>query len=625
MHISIPDTEELTETKGSRSGQPLRFLVYNIHINGTYHCSARYSVLAKLHERLKREFGAGCLETFPGKSFFYMKPDQAHHRRWMLQRWIQKISQQPRIVQGETFQTFLLNAQKEVQKGPEEDVSLEVFLVNGKSVKVDITSTDQTEDVLETVCAVIGLTSDLTYFFSLYLVKDVTGKEVIRSLQDFESPFISLKRAKEQEDHYIMLKKAYWDMSLDAQLYRDPIALNLLYIQAISDIKNNLIDVDDPEISAKLDAFRAAKDRQAFMRLARSLPGYGFALFGDCSSNHPDENEETKMQCRLGRGELVLTEKATNKEHHFLVQRMRCWRTYTTEEGVEMEFEYYFDPDMTWVRILADNTIHLAMCLQSMVEEMLRLRDGKEIKKPSDRVGKFKPRRQTNKPADLTFLTSDTSASATPTTEDAPVSPTKKPPSVTLSDLLGRVKTKEESDDDEELDFEQIMRPAISEEQLDGPTNGTTATNGTTHHDDDDDDDDYFSSVFSYYRYLDSPIKRSKCLYDDDDDDIDRRFLYFDKPTKCLYDDNDDDDDDDAGDEQLVWHRTDKATPKKLDEPSHRVLDDVYRKWCKANKPKKTLQALIRNIPFQINFATSQMWKSKDPSKIFQIKRLPPN
>lgn len=40
---------------------------------------------------------------------------------------------------------------QEVQKGPEEDVQLEIFLVNGKSIKVDIVSTDQTDDVLETV------------------------------------------------------------------------------------------------------------------------------------------------------------------------------------------------------------------------------------------------------------------------------------------------------------------------------------------------------------------------------------------------------------------------------------------------------------------------------------------
>lgn len=126
-------------------------MAYNIHINGTYHCSARYSALSALHDKLKREFGAGCLEQFPGKSFFYMRPDQAHYRRLCLQRWIQKIAQQPLVRDSVTFQTFLLNSQKEVQKGPEEDVQLEIFLVNGKSVNVDIVSTDQTDDVLETV------------------------------------------------------------------------------------------------------------------------------------------------------------------------------------------------------------------------------------------------------------------------------------------------------------------------------------------------------------------------------------------------------------------------------------------------------------------------------------------
>lgn len=36
-------------------------------------------------------------------------------------------------------------------RSPEEDAQLEIFLVNGKSVTVDILSTDQTDDVLEAV------------------------------------------------------------------------------------------------------------------------------------------------------------------------------------------------------------------------------------------------------------------------------------------------------------------------------------------------------------------------------------------------------------------------------------------------------------------------------------------
>ena len=45
----------------------------------------------------------------------------------------------------------------------------------------------------------IGLQSQLTYYFGLYLVEDVTGKVVVRKLQDFESPYISLKRAEDSQ------------------------------------------------------------------------------------------------------------------------------------------------------------------------------------------------------------------------------------------------------------------------------------------------------------------------------------------------------------------------------------------------------------------------------------------
>lgn len=96
-----------------------------------------------------------------------------------------------------------------MQRGPDEDVQLEIFLVNGKSVKVDIVSTDQTDDVLETAISVIGLDSELTYYFGLYLVEDVSGKVTIRALQGFESPYFSLQRAA--PGHKLQLRRAYWN------------------------------------------------------------------------------------------------------------------------------------------------------------------------------------------------------------------------------------------------------------------------------------------------------------------------------------------------------------------------------------------------------------------------------
>jgi hypothetical protein len=81
-----------------------------------------------------------------------MRPEESAQRRKLLEKFLQNIARNPHIVKGSTFQNFLLNAQSEVQRDPEENVQLEVYLPNGKSLTVDILSTNQTDDVLETVC-----------------------------------------------------------------------------------------------------------------------------------------------------------------------------------------------------------------------------------------------------------------------------------------------------------------------------------------------------------------------------------------------------------------------------------------------------------------------------------------
>ena len=169
-------------------------------------------------------------------------------------------------------------------------------------------------------------------------------------------------------------------------------------------------------VADDLANFRAQKDRKAFLGIARKMKGYGTVQFGQAASNVPREG--STVTCALGQEVFFIVE-GNGKEHAFFVPRIRCWRTYTIDEGVEMEFEYYFDPApgqkegrMGWVKLVSSATIHMAMCLQQLVEEMIRLKKSQPVKKPSDRVGKFKPRRQTNKPTDLSFLTSDAGESA---------------------------------------------------------------------------------------------------------------------------------------------------------------------------------------------------------------------
>ena len=49
---------------------------------------------------------------------------------------------------------------------------VEVFLVNGKSVKVEVGAFDRTDQVLEKVASEIQLPPKLTYYFGLFLEKE---------------------------------------------------------------------------------------------------------------------------------------------------------------------------------------------------------------------------------------------------------------------------------------------------------------------------------------------------------------------------------------------------------------------------------------------------------------------
>ena len=68
---------------------------------------------------------------------------------------------------------------------------------------------------------------------------------------------------------------------------------------------------------------------------------------------------------------------------------MRCWRIMKGEsadqvgmmkaEGskLELSFEYLVTPEtLEWVRLVSGQAILMSMCLQSMVEELVRIRCG---------------------------------------------------------------------------------------------------------------------------------------------------------------------------------------------------------------------------------------------------------
>ena len=400
MHFSIPETEELGDTKAKS------YTGYSLHINGVYHCLVRYRQLHSLHEQLKREFHANTLPTFPPKKLFNLTEKEVEDRRLCLEKYMQLISQDPRVSNSQTFNTFLLAAQKETRRERTENISLDVFLMNEHKVTVSVTTTEQTDVVLDQVCAQLNIPEDFVSCFSLFLIRrdddgDIT---VLRKLQDFESPYISQKALSANINNEnmgpikIVLRKSSWDSSVDDGLLAEQATLNLLYIQTVADLERDWI-VTSAETKQQLALMQARGSKRQFMEVARTLKFYGYLVFRPCITDHPEPH--TRVTVAIGKSVLnmrILSPSGETKEVCFKITRMRCWRimrgesTTTTgnqvgllqSEGskLELSFEYLVTPDtLEWVTVVSSQSILMSMCLQSMVEELVRIRAGE--KEPS--------------------------------------------------------------------------------------------------------------------------------------------------------------------------------------------------------------------------------------------------
>ncbi|XP_005096824.1 sorting nexin-17 isoform X2 [Aplysia californica] len=395
MHFSIPDTEEVKE--GSTS-----YTIYNIYVNGVFHCKARYKQMRLFHDELKKEFGALALPEFPKKKLLALSAVEIEQRRVMLERYIQLVSQDPQMGNSSVFNTFLLTAQQESQIEEAERVSLDTFLMNGHKITISLMSTDQTEDVLEAVAQQIEIPDDFVHYFGLFLVrKEEDGdNSIVRRLQEFESPFLSLKAASKAGVHRIVLRKGYWDASYDDDLLDNKVTMNLLYVQANSDLDRQWVLATREQL-AHLGNLRKKGSKREFLRLARTLKYYGYMQFKPCVTDYPQAG--TRVIVASGQRELNFRVQVDGliKEGSFKITRMRCWRITTVypnadenspksssqESQLELSFEYLMSRDhLQWISIISDQAMLMSMCLQNMVDELIMKKQGKRFKKPQDRL-----------------------------------------------------------------------------------------------------------------------------------------------------------------------------------------------------------------------------------------------
>ncbi|CAK1540195.1 unnamed protein product [Leptosia nina] len=414
MHFSIPDLQQYRDDNG------LTYTGYNIHIDGFFHCTARFKQLLSLHEQLQAQYPFLKLPQFPPKKLF-LTSSQLEERRVLLEKYIQLVGQNPVLSTSGILMTFLLSAQQETHNIKVHVVDIEISLMNGYRIPLSVSSTDTSSTVLEIACNYVNLPKHLTKFFSLYLfnwsfAKD--GQPSLKKLEDFESPYISQKHVR--PDDKIVLRKSYWDPCYDSDLIQDRVSIDLLYLQIIEDIDLGWITVDS-ETREALASFETKKQKKEYIELARTVRQYGRIPAGEATTEAVNIGEMggtmIRVHVSLASKELTLTS-VTNPchEQRYKVTRMRCWRITTLHsidrqinghsslleepsKNFELSFEYLLSKDnLVWVTLKTENAIFISVCLQSIVDELMRQKNGE---------GPTSPR---CKRASLTYLRRDGSS-----------------------------------------------------------------------------------------------------------------------------------------------------------------------------------------------------------------------
>lgn len=137
---------------------------------------------------------------------------------------------------------------------------------------------------------------------------------IIRPLQDFECPYISVERYRQTAeggvdtggDYKIQLRKAFWDTALDKDFLGDEVTTNLVYIQAVEDVRLKHLDMTD-EHREQLAQYRESGEKAKFVELCGEIPGYCFYRWKHVLIDYPDKDTKVRHISRSSNPRTFLT------------------------------------------------------------------------------------------------------------------------------------------------------------------------------------------------------------------------------------------------------------------------------------------------------------------------------
>ncbi|CAL36496.1 PX domain-containing protein [Caenorhabditis elegans] len=390
IHVDVPDTKTLVE----RSDGITKYTAYNIHINGWYHGSVRFSHLYEFAELIKQKFSQRYKgPEFPAKKLFKLDPKAIDERRQKITKYFQALVQHPEVARHYLVEKKLLGFQIDSFRATSQYVTLDVFLGNGEKTTIKCLVSDSTLEIMKIICEKLGFKNkdQFIYHFGLFMAKgrdptnacySVTTENfnplLTRFLRNFEAPFVSLSTANQKYNenghyHFLCLRKLIWDSRVEEPLLDDGNFVELLYKQAMQDYKNGHMDPVKEDLDSKLKSCMARNDSKMFLRTCHQLSTYSYEIMSPCSCDYPKPG--TPCEIKFGRRQIIMTtrdETGKPKPSIFRATRIRVWRITQVMDKISFQFEYLMAKDtFEWITLDTDQSILMSLLLQSIGSEIL--------------------------------------------------------------------------------------------------------------------------------------------------------------------------------------------------------------------------------------------------------------
>ncbi|XP_068094496.1 sorting nexin-31 [Hyperolius riggenbachi] len=394
MHVSIPVTEELLDTLGGR------YVLYSVYLEGFLLFKVRYKDLHFWDEQMQRIFGSS-LPIFPPKYLLAMTKSMAEKRRTKLEIYLQEIVSDLVVSSSDIFIEFFKKHQMETFKIPTIRMILKVYLPGGQQVQVDSLSSDTAERVLESALYKVGLSRELTEYFSLFIThRDDSGVfTVVKRIAHFEIPFLTVWKIK--DDHFqIDIRKWYMDPSTDAMLIGCKAAIDVLYCQAVEELEMNWSEPTE-EQRQKLQHCIKTEDKIKFLELMHQVEHYGYLKLSPCTKKQGKTSSTVTVY--VGGNELHCS--SETESLHLPIYAITRWHVNMQNENLcklpsEFKLEYKQGQDVAWITLWTEQAFLLSSCLKKIISEQpeIATKENLEIIDPKKSRSLF---RRTQKQADI--------------------------------------------------------------------------------------------------------------------------------------------------------------------------------------------------------------------------------